>query len=216
MTKSHWIIAGRFVAVAAALAAIVVTYRRLEVVNPTTVAITLLLAVLVVAATMGLRYAVFLAIIATLCFNYYFLPPVGTFTIASPHNWVALFAFLVTAVIASNLSERARRQAAEANRRRREAEHLYSFSQRLLETEGVGKLFNAIPRFIVETFGVQEAALLLQSTGEVYRSSADVQKLSREYLLSTLTLGEPCMQSDRNAIFMPVRLGVRTLSLIHI
>lgn len=211
MTKSHWIIAGRFVAVAAALAAIVVTYRRLEVVNPTTVAITLLLAVLVVAATMGLRYAVFLAIIATLCFNYYFLPPVGTFTIASPHNWVALFAFLVTAVIASNLSERARRQAAEANRRRREAEHLYSFSQRLLETEGVGKLFNAIPRFIVETFGVQEAALLLQSTGEVYRSSADVQKLSREYLLSTLTLGEPCMQSDRNAIFMPVRLGVRTV-----
>jgi two-component system sensor histidine kinase KdpD len=196
VTKSYWIVLGRFVAVAAVLAAIVGTYRHLEVVNPTTVAITLLLAVLVVAATMGLRYAVFLAILATLCFNYYFLPPIGTFTIASPHNWVALFAFLVTAVIASHLSERARRQTAEAHRRRWEAEHLYSLSQRLLETKGLGELFNAIPRFIVETFGMQEAALLLQSTGEVYRSSAD---------------GEPCIHGERNAIFMPVRLGVRTV-----
>ena len=52
-----------------------------------------------------------MALLATLVFNYYFLPPIGTFTIADPQNWVALIAFLVTAVIASELAERARREA---------------------------------------------------------------------------------------------------------
>ena len=47
-----------------------------------------------------------MALLATVAFNYYFLPPVVTLTIADPQNWVALFAFLVTAIIASQLAER--------------------------------------------------------------------------------------------------------------
>ena len=46
------------------------------------------------------------SIVAMLCFNFFFLPPVGTFTIADPQNWVALFAFLATALTASQLSAR--------------------------------------------------------------------------------------------------------------
>ena len=45
-----------------------------------------------------------MAVGATAAFNFFFLPPVGTFTIADPQNWVALFAFLVTALVASNLA----------------------------------------------------------------------------------------------------------------
>ena len=199
----------RFAAVTMIVAAIVGTYRHFEMENPTTAALTFLLAVLAIAAAWGLRYAVFLAVLSALSFNYFFLPPLGTFTIADPQNWVALFAFLATAVIASHLSERARQQALDANRRRREAERLYSLSQQLLVSESVSTLLNSIPRFIVETFGVQEAALLPQSTGEVYRSSADVQKLGREDLQITLVRGEPSFQHNRQVVFMPVRLGVR-------
>ena len=43
-----------------------------------------------------------------LCLNFFFLPPVGTFTIADPQNWVALFAFLAVSLVASNLSAVAR------------------------------------------------------------------------------------------------------------
>jgi K+-sensing histidine kinase KdpD len=68
-----------------------------------------LLGVLGISASWGLRQSVFMSVIATLAFNYFFLPPIGTFTIADPQNWIALFAFLVTAVTASELSERARR-----------------------------------------------------------------------------------------------------------
>jgi K+-sensing histidine kinase KdpD len=66
-------------------------------VNPTTVALTFLVTVLLVSAYWGLRYALVLAVAATGAFNFYFLPPIGTFRIADPQNWVALVAFLITA-----------------------------------------------------------------------------------------------------------------------
>jgi two-component system sensor histidine kinase KdpD len=124
---------------------ITVTYYRCLHVNPTTVGFSFLLAVLVVSAAWGLRLAIFMAILSTSAYNYFFLPPLLRFTIADPQDWVSLFAFLLTAVIASQLAERARRQALESNRRRREVERLYGFSQQLLVSENVFELFNAIP-----------------------------------------------------------------------
>src|SRR5690242_10778353 len=94
------------------VAVVVAFYQHAIHVNTTTVALTFLLAVLVISAYWGFWYAAFLAVISTLAFNFYFLPPFGTFTIADPQNWVALFAFLATAVISGQLSERARRQTA--------------------------------------------------------------------------------------------------------
>ena len=88
--------------------------------NPTTLALLYLLGILGISATWGLRQAVFMSVIATLAFNYFLLPPIGTFTISDPQNWIALFAFLVTAVTASELSERARRGARSAVERRQE------------------------------------------------------------------------------------------------
>ena len=127
-------------------------YRHVIHVNPTTVALTFLLAVLVVSSFWGLRAAVFLSVLATLAFNYYFLPPIGTFTVADPQNWVALFAFLATAILAGELSDRARRETANANQRRRDVERLYAFSQRLLATDNVSELLNAIPGYLCQIF----------------------------------------------------------------
>src|SRR5580658_8138177 len=107
----------RFGIVVAAIGVITAIDFRLHA-NPTTVALTLLVAVLLVSAYWGLRYAVVLALGAAAAFNFYFLPPIGTFTIADPQNWVALFAFLITALVASNLAERARRDAEAAKQGR--------------------------------------------------------------------------------------------------
>src|SRR5262249_14129113 len=60
------------------------------------------------------------------CFNFFFLEPVHTFTIADPQNWVALTAFLITALTAGELSARAKRRAEEAEAGRREIERLYN------------------------------------------------------------------------------------------
>lgn len=180
-------------------------------VNPTTVALTYLLGVLVVSTTWGLRYAIFFAVVATLAFNYFFLPPVGTFTIADTQNWVALFAFLVTAVIASQLSERARREALDAVRRRHEVERLYSFTQQLLVSETVAGLLNAVPRYIVESFGARAAAVLAVGRSDVYRSGPDETELDSESLKAVAARGEPTSDAERQISFLPVRLGVKTV-----
>src|SRR5437016_13572463 len=101
-----------------------------------------------VSAAWGLRYSIFMAIVAALAYNYFFLPPILRFTIAETQNWVALFAFLLTAIIASELSDRARHESVKSNQRRREVERLYAFSQQLLVSENVFELLNLIPKQI--------------------------------------------------------------------
>jgi K+-sensing histidine kinase KdpD len=88
------------------------------------------LVVLVVAAKWGLAESFLTSVAAMLCLNYFFLPPILSLTIADPQNWVALFAFLVTAITASKLSSIARQRADEAQAPRIEVEHLYQFSGR--------------------------------------------------------------------------------------
>ena len=122
----------RFLVSILAVAAVLALYRLVLSVNNTTVALSLLLAVLGVSARWGLAEATVASIVAVLGFNYFFLEPVGTFTIEDPQNWVALVAFLVTAVTASQLSERVRRRAAEAEERRLEIERLYELVQAMM------------------------------------------------------------------------------------
>src|ERR1700704_3669196 len=80
----------RFAICGAIVLALVYAYTSLIRVNPTTVALTFLLSVLVVSAKWGLLCSLFQAVVAAAAYNYYFLPPVGTFTISDPQNWVAL------------------------------------------------------------------------------------------------------------------------------
>jgi K+-sensing histidine kinase KdpD len=94
-------------------------------INPTTAALVFLLVVLFVATVWGSRPAVFASLLGVGCFNFFFLPPFGNFTIRNPDNWVAFFAFLITALTAGQLSARAQRRAEEAEGAKREVERLY-------------------------------------------------------------------------------------------
>jgi len=76
-----------FAAAFAIVAGIVIVYRRVTPVNITTVALTLILAILAVSTFWGMAVSVAMSLAAMLAFNYYFLPPTGTFTIADPQNW---------------------------------------------------------------------------------------------------------------------------------
>ena len=107
------------------VAGIVFLYGHALRVNQTTVALSLLLAILAVSAVWGILVSAFMSVVAMLAFNYFFLPPVGTFTIADPQNWVALSAFLIVAVIASNLSAAAQDRARAELARRREMARLF-------------------------------------------------------------------------------------------
>jgi len=120
----------------AALLAVVAANHWIVSVNATTAALYMLLVVLSAAARWGLAESVFTSFAGMLAFNFFFLPPVGTFTIADPENWVALFAFLAVAVTASKLSANARHRAEEALAGKNEIARLYELSRALLMEEG--------------------------------------------------------------------------------
>jgi two-component system sensor histidine kinase KdpD len=197
------------------VSATVLVYFRWLHVNPTTVGFSFLLAVLVVSAAWGLRYSIFTAVLATVAYNFFFLPPLFKFTIADPQNWVALLAFLVTAVVASQLSERARRSAASAGQRRHEFEQLYGFSQQLWLSEGVFELLNLIPKHIVDSFGVSGAGLFLENRQEVYFFDETSRSLfSIDQLNAISDRGEPVLEREKRICYMPLRMGVRSVGAV--
>ena len=95
------------------------------------ISLVFLTAVLASAATWGLLPSLFACLLSVLAFNFFFLPPIYTFTIADPENVVALVFFLITAVIASNLAASVRAQAVTAQIRARTTDELYQFSRKL-------------------------------------------------------------------------------------
>lgn len=216
MRKSFLTRFTRFVAAFVCVMGICAFYRYVLPVNPTTVALTLLLAILAVSTVWGIAVAVFMSVVAMLAFNYNFLPPVGRFTVADPQNWVALFAFLVVSVLASHLSSRARQQAQDASARRREVEKLYAFSQGLLESGNVIQLLNRIPTQLVDIFEVGAAALLLAEKQKIYRSGPVVPKLDLETLKAIVGREEPTLDIPNSICFVPLRLGVRPIGSLGI
>ena len=205
----------RFIASGAVIAAIVLLYFRWLHVNPSTVGFTFLLAVLLVSANWGLRYAIVTSILATVAYNFFFLPPLLRLTIADPQNWIALSAFLVTAVLASQLSERARRGMLFADQRRREVERLYAFSQQLWLSESVFELLNLIPKHIVESFEVSGAALFLEGKQESYYFDSSSRSLfPADQLKSISDRGEPVLDRANRRCYMPLRMGVRSVGAL--
>ena len=193
----------------ATLAAIVYLYFSVVRVNSTTVALSLLLAVLFMASQWGLRVSIYTALLATVCFNFFFLPPVLTFTVGDTRNWVALGAFVATSLIASNLSHRARREAQISHRRRREAERLYEFSQQLLVAANVVELLAAIPARIVSVFEQRNAALFLAAKQKVFRSDPFFFVDDRE-LRDAAQRHDHSMHED-GVTCVPISLGVRPI-----
>jgi two-component system sensor histidine kinase KdpD len=125
---------GALLAVAAALgvAELVQPWFRTE-----NAALVFLTAVVGVAARFGLGPSLFASVVASLCYNFFLLPPLYTFTIADPNNVAAFFFFIVMAVIVSNVAARGRAQAVSATARARTTDQLYAFSRKLA---GIGTL----------------------------------------------------------------------------
>ncbi|WP_419806742.1 sensor histidine kinase [Terriglobus sp.] len=207
LASTRWILA------AAALGGIVLLYRRWVHVNQTTVALTLLLLVLVLAAEWGLRYALVISVAAAASYNFFFLPPFDTFVIADTQNWLALLAFLSTAVIASRLSQRVRNRADDAKARQRELDLLFRLSRELLQTESVAALVSSLPGMVVDITGAASGYLYLLEGDRLYQSGgAKVLEIEMPHL-AKLTQELSNVQRAGEELQMPLRSGVRPKGL---
>jgi len=197
--------------VAVLLVIAVLQFYRLLPVNNTTVALSLLLAILGISTWWGLAEATVASVIAMLGFNFWFLPPVGTFTIQDPQNWVALLAFLVAAVTASQLSAHARRRTAEAEARRLEIERLYKLLQAMLFTGSARKTIREFVNRVVQVFGCSAAALYYHPADEVVRSGPESHVVSDHDLRAIAETESLTIDDKRGLALAAVRLGGRPL-----
>ncbi|MGH7045598.1 MAG: DUF4118 domain-containing protein [Stellaceae bacterium] len=101
------------------------------------IALVFLTAVLAAAVAWGLLPSLFACVLSVLVYNFFFLPPLYTFSIGDPENVVALFFFLIVAVIVSHLTAATRRQAMSARARAKTTAELYAFSRKIV---GIGAL----------------------------------------------------------------------------
>jgi two-component system sensor histidine kinase KdpD len=121
-------------------------------------------AVLVIAAYWGLTLGLLTSFASAAAFNFFHVPPIGDFTIATARNWVALVAFILVAVVVSTMAELARGRAAEAERRRREADLAATLARELLAGDRTQDALRATARRLAEALGLTSATLEL---GEV-------------------------------------------------
>lgn len=216
------------------LAAVVVVpvLRVMPDVSATTAALALLLVVLL-AATYGRRWiAIAVALAATLALNFFFLPPVGTLTIASPQNWIALFAFLLTAVVASSLSAAAQARTRDAVARRNEVTRLFDLTRDVLLTTETTGAIDALAHHVARRFGLSGVAICLAGDQgwRIHQGGTVDVRLETEALNQALIRAHGTFEFDAppratdghtrlgdeitGILIVPLRHGTRTIGLL--
>jgi len=173
-------------------------------VNATTVGFAYLLLILLIASAWGFFEASVSSVLATLVFNFYFFPPIGTFTIADPQNWVALFSFLATSLIASRLSARAKARALEAIERRQDIERLYSFSRAILQMDCTARFPKQLIEKLIEIFNLEGVVLYERHSREFYRVGVSIPNKIEQHLADAVPGNSGI---DNHHVVMNVSLG---------
>jgi len=170
------------------------------------ISIVYLLVVLALASTRG-RYASILAsLVAFLSFDFFLVPPLYVFTINRVEEWIALFVFLVTAILTSQLAVALRKRALEASRRERETHTLYDLVRITNQEAEPERQFHTIAQAVVDalsSWGVHDCAILLPDTIGTLQVQASAYQPAKQIALS----------SDEKAIASWVMSHGRTMGL---
>jgi len=183
-------------------------------VNAATTGFLYLILVLAVATNWGLGEGLIASLVAMPAYNYFFLPPVGHFTIADPQNWVALFTFLLTALVASHLSDRAKKQTLEAKRGQRETEQLYSLSRAILLTDAAQPIGPQAAQHIAQIFAADAVALFDSSSGSTYCGGAEDLPGVEPLLKQVVLQGAPHRDEATGTDAWPIVLGGRPIGAL--
>ena len=175
-------------------------------VNATTAGFAYLITILLIAATWGIVESALASILATLCFSYFFLPPMG-FAIAAPEDWVALVAFLVSSLIAGELSDRARRRTIEAKSGQVEMEKLYSLSRSIMlmdENEPIGA---QLARGLATICEIPSVAIYDRSADIAYGGGDAKMPDLESRLRETAIRGTQSKDESTQTLFAPITLA---------
>jgi two-component system sensor histidine kinase KdpD len=181
---------------------------------PGTIALIYLALILLVATLWHARMGLFATAVATVCLIY-FLPPQHSIRVTGERHWIELTAFVFTALTASLLSHRIQSAAANADRRRNEAERLYSLIQRMLLMNNVEDLLSSTPRNLNVSFQFDSSVLYIAAGDRYYASEGAPQPPPADELRSAME--RPANRSTRaDYTLVPLRAGHNSLGILVI
>src|SRR6266516_6813719 len=152
------------------------------------ISIVYLLVVIALASTRGRYPAILASLVAFLSFDFFLVPPLYVFTINRVEEWIALFVFLVTAILTSQLAVTLRQRAEQANRRERETRILYDLVRVTNREDEPERQLHAIAQAIVDVFsswGVHDCAILQPDSTGTLRVQASAYQPMEEVSLSS-------------------------------
>jgi len=188
-TEKHWqrYLIDSFLAVAGALAVTGIIYAYHLYPTIPNISIVYLLVILALATTRGRYAALVAAVVAFLSFDFFLVPPFYSFTISHWEDWIALFVFLATALVTSQLATVTRQSVEQARLREREARILYEAGRVINSTDRLDEQLDSIALALVRVFspwGVRECALLLFDENGILSMQADAPISIERFTLS--------------------------------
>lgn len=185
-----------------------------------------LLIIGLVAGLSGVRPALLAAVISFFTWNYFFLPPFHTFTVADSKDWLSLFAFLLVGIAVGLQTGRMREREADALSREREMALLNEFSAHLVSDTTVTDMADLLIREVKRTTGASHVMVLFSDeSGKLgaVRSSSDVQEPAQTVLETaewalkeSKAIGLPVSstRSGMNGVGWPVSVAPESVGIL--
>lgn len=167
------------------------------------ISIVYLVIVLTLASTRGRYAAIFASLVAFFAFDFFVVPPLYTFVMYHAEEWIALFMFLLDAILTSHLASALRQQAIQAAQREKETRTLYDFVKDATGVEDVEHRLQSIAQAIVNAFaawGVHDCTILQQDTSGTLHVTASAYQTAKHIPLSNdeQTVAAWIMQHERS------------------
>ncbi len=196
--------------------AVTFLFKSVFSVNAQTAGFAYLITILLLAGYLGLAESLAASFAATAVLNYYFLPPIGRFTIADVQNWIALFAFLVTSIVASQLSNRAKQRTIEATNGQAEMERLYALSRATMLLDNSQPIGRQMAAEVARIYNLQAVAIFDRNSGEFHSAGPDAIINVEEALKEVVLTGSNVKTSQDGLCVAPVTLGGQLTGAIAI
>lgn len=182
--------------------------------SDTTAGMVLLVLVVWSATRAGMRLSLYIAILCSLSFDYFFLPPYRTLRLAGAQQWIEMLAFLASSVVVGRVAEQAKRQMLQAQQRQMDVERLYALSQEMMLYEDAARLIHALPQLIERIFTL-EAVVLYVSDHDAFYSSKTDAPMGLHANMQAVTRGlNPAVTSFAGYQINALTLGLRPVGAL--
>lgn len=177
----------------------------------TTAGMVFLVVVVVTATQAGPVISLYSALLCAAFFDYFFLPPIHTFVLAGPQEWVSMLTFAVSSLVAGRVAERARKQKEQAEQRREDVERLYLLSQDMMLHEDAAGLIGDLPALVAKVFAVESVVLYVQDRDQFVSTEAEVAELFKANLREVTGGAHPTIAQQDGYEAHALMVGMRAV-----